>query len=512
MSSGTDPAFPGDAMLGPVRQIESVPTRNGNGPRVPRPPSIPSTSLRQRPAWPVVAAVVAGVLIGAAIGGLFAGASARSSEASSLLQLSPSREPGLGAIATADAATDAFTATELAWLTGPGLPAAIAQRIGADLVGEITVTRVGNSSVAEIAATGATESIALRSVQAGIDAYTERRAAQFGSALDAAIATTDIALADLGGPDTARPDLSSADQLRFDRLVSARSDLLLIRAENPSPVQILEPPAPRPADGPTSGLLSVLLGAVLGGLAAATGFVAWRRRTDLVLAPPDALAVTTRLLHPEIPLRKDWNDRGLQVLRRRDRYASRMLAGQIANRSPLDGKIVAVFGPSPQSGTRAVATMLAVGFAELARTTLVEVQETTLHMLVPSPADGPRPVFGASYAAQVDDLAIATFGHAHGGDLARDGVDPTWSLAVNVAHAQGQCVVVDVGQRPGLIRRLPASAEVIIVLGVGIDSVSDAAALAAAARGEYEGDPLGVLTRMPWYLQWNARLRSIRHG
>ncbi len=498
---------PGASTVNQVARVPAGRPADGAVPWRSAPPAHRALAPRGRSVRAVVAVVLAGMLVGAGAGSLVGAGGAPDVEASALVQLSPDREPGLGAIGAGEETTESFTTTELAWLTGPGLRAATEERLAGAPVRSVSALRVGGSSVVEIAATGASPEEALRVVEAAVATYTERRVEQFRTSMDAAIASTEVALAELGGPDVVRSDLPTADQFRYDRLVSARSDLLLLRSSDPQPVQVIEEPNVVAQDGPGTGLLAAVLGAVLGGLLALGAHTAWRSRTELVLAPADALSVTGRILHPELRLPADWSTRMLQVLRRDDRQHARLLVGQIAHRGSLAARIIAVVGAGPDSGSRAVATLVAVGAADRASTLLVEVNAEDRHPLVATAAERSPAGRGAgAHPTDVDGLEIASFPRAEAGHGGRRRVDPRWAVAVEIALAERRCVVIDLRDMPELVRTLPPAAEVVLAVGVGVDSVPDASAVAVAVHGEQTGEPYAVVTRLPWRVRWAARL------
>ncbi|OLT14825.1 hypothetical protein BJF78_17455 [Pseudonocardia sp. CNS-139] len=347
--------------------------------------------------------------------------------------------------------------------------------------------------MAQVAATGPTDTEALRLARTAVDVYTERRRDAFRASVEGSLASVDRTLRDIAPP----PGEDAPPDARVDRLEALRTDLLLLANRDDSGVQVLEPPVvDRP--GLPSWVLGTVLGAALGGLVALGALELHRSRRRTLVGAAQAAAITDRVLHPEVRLPADWRTRTLQVLRANDRETARLLVAQIARRRPMGGHVVAVAGASAGSASRAVATMIAVGLARQTPTVLAEINAAgSPHPLVPADPLGVPPPAGRRIPTQMDGLEMFRLDRPP-----PTAEDEAWTVLLDLARSGGRCVVIDAGPASEVLRLLPATSEPVLVLGAGVDDVARATALAAAVRIG-TAPLLGVVTRQAW----QARLR-----
>ncbi len=464
-----------------------------------RPPSPRGRALRG-----LVAALMAGVILGGVAGGVVGVLTAGGATASALVEIAAPADPGLVA-ATGDGGSQSadslanFAANEFASLSSDAFRDQVSEKAGEPDGPSITVTRVGQSTVADFSAKGATDEAGLKVVRAGVDLYIARRTDDYRAYVKDSIASIDKTLRDIQVPGPSRtPDPSLA--ARVDRLLSARSDLQLLANRDAAPIRVIDPPATAETGGSSPWLLGAVLGALAGGLLAVGLMMLVRSRSTAVLDAAAAESVVGRVLHPVVALPRDWTTSSLQVLRTRDRYAAKVLAGQVAGPMPLVGRTIGVVAASKESASRAVATFLAVGAADLAPTVLAEFG-TDGHPLVPEEL-GNDPVGVRFKQTEVDGLTFTRIEDPAGPGRAGDA---TWHQLVGTVRSGRRCVIVDVGVRPELLRMLPTEVESVVVVGLGLDDARHVSALAAGLPGPRSAT-VGVVTQLPWLRQLTLKL------
>ena len=452
-----------------------------------------------------VAAVLAGMVLGGVLGGIYSASTAGGAEASALVEIYatdtatlPSRNTG-GSGSAADEIAN-FAANEFVALSGEAFKESVATAVGDPKAPAITVTRVGQSTVASFSAKGDTDEAGLRVVRTAVDLYTQRRARDLEDYARRTVGGIDRTVADLQAATPPRSQGVEVQQ-RVDRLLAQRADLELLLNSDVSPAKVVGPPSSVAPSG-TPWLLGGALGALVGGLAAVGALTFRRSKTSLILDTAAAESVVAPILHPVVALPADWQQRTLSVGSARDRYAARLLAGQVAGSRPLVGRAVGVVGASAQSGARAVATLLAVGAAELTETELVEFTALP-HPLLPTDAD-----FDHGVRAEPTVREGLTLTQSDQPPTALRPGDPQWVHIHEVLRRRDRFVVIDAGTRPELLRQLPGDIEMLLVVGLGADDARHVSALARSLPSE--AGPFGVVTRLPWFLRMPAvsRLRS----
>jgi hypothetical protein len=298
------------------------------------------------------------------------------------------------------------------------------------------------------------------------------------------------------------PTRTNADGTdRLSRLYDVRANLLLLQNRQSPPVPVLEQPTvDKTTTSPT--VVGAILGAVVGGLFGVACFMFWRSRTSKIVTTADTAGFVDNVLHPRIKLDRDWRRRSLQVLRQRDRYASRLLVAQLAQQRSLAGRVVAVVGASTQSASPAVATMIAVGVAEQTPTVLGIVDgRPEDHPLASSVELASSDIGSDRTPTDVEGLHLLDLPE-------RPGVHPSgWTAMQQIAQLGGHCIVVDLGSHAELLRMLPIESEKVLVIGLGIDNKSHTEALAASIQTGPAG-LTGVVTKLPLRL----RVRMLRFG
>jgi predicted lipid-binding transport protein (Tim44 family) len=495
----TPEAGPSQPTSPPYTSFEPVPDAPGA-----HPPSSRGTTVGG-----LLAALMAGVLLGGVVGG-FAGAATGGVTASALVEIAAPDDPGIAVAYSSGSAQSSdslanFAANEFASLSSDAFRDQVAERAGTPDGPSITVTRVGQSTVADFSATGATDELSLKVVQTGVDLYVERRTNEHWEHIRSSIASIDTTLAEIQAPPAdPRQSVDPNRAALVDRLLSARSDLLLLQNRDTVPIQVVEPPAVAATGGLATWLLGAVLGALVGGLLAIGLMTLVRSRSTIIRDTPAAESVLGQILHPVISLSGDWPATGLQVLRTRDRYAAKVLAGQVSGPTPLTGRTIGVVAASGDSASRAVATLLAVGASDLVPTVLVEFG-AECHPLVPG--DGHQ-VGVHLKQTEIDGLTFTRVKHPAGPGRAGDA---EWRGLIGTIRSGQRCVVIDVGTRPELLRLLPMGVEPVVVVGLGIDDEQHVAALAAGLP-EPAGPTVGVATHLPWSHRQQLKLRRRRNG
>jgi hypothetical protein len=455
----------------------------------------------RRSTLPVVVALVAGLAIGGAAGGLAGALGGTTSSATALVQVAATPDPGIAAVsgnAQSDTALADFATTEFAWLAGEELPNAVAGRLGVETEDvELTITRVGQSAVASFSGQATTPAAAEELVKAAVDVYIGRRKDSFHTDIENQLASVGRTIDGIGRPPGT--DANRNTDPRLERLLALQSDLQLLANRDDPGVQVLQP-AEQSRPGSPPWIIGVVLGAALGGLVALGALAVARAGRRTVAGTDDARAVTDEVLHPEVVLPRAWTSRTLPVLHERDQAVAELLVGQIAGRRAMTGRVIAVAGASNGSASRAVASLLAVALARRGPTVLVELAPPAVpHPLISQGADAPAEPRRFPIPTQVAGLEILTLRRRP-----RSATDPEWAPVLDLLTGGRRCAVFDVGTATEVMRLLPADCETVLTLGIGVDRRADAAALAAAVRGD--GSPLlGVVTRQPWTARFGSR-------
>jgi hypothetical protein len=295
-------------------------------------------------------------------------------------------------------------------------------------------------------------------------------------------------------------------QSSIDRLSSLRADLLLLTYRDANVVDVLQPPSIVHGSGPSARLLGVVLGALCGGLAAIGAVTFWRAGTAGLISPANAGAVVGRVLHPQVRLARRWSSAAFLADPSRDRYVPRLLATQLAGRRSLAGHVIAVTGVSPRSASAAVATMIAVGAAEQTPALLARFGGySACAESVRGNGQGLERI-----PSGVDNLTVVELDNlSRPIDVARGGL----AQLVDAAKSEGRCLVVHVGclrSSPDMLHLLPSTADLVLALGAGVDTLAEAAA-AVAASCTAAGRLVAVVTRVPWSLR-PSRRGKLRDG
>ncbi|MBW0114571.1 hypothetical protein [Pseudonocardia abyssalis] len=376
-----------------------------------------------------------------------------------------------------------YTSGELAFLAGDGLKRAVEVQLGLAPV-DFTAVEDSQTSVVRLTAVSASQQEAVRIVQTALDLYSARRAEQAASQTEQSLAVVDRALAELNRPD-ADVDAAAA---AIDRLQNLRLDVILQSSDGS--VNVIEPPAPAPAVGSAKWLLPTVLGLALGGLSAVAVLLGRRALSSRVESIDDVLTVVDRVLQPEILVRGGVGEGPLSAA---DRRTARLLVAQIFAGQPISGRVVVAAGISDRSGTTTVASLIAAGAADYGPTVLLRrgrpasgdasAQETQ-GLSDASEPSGPR-----TGSPNVIDLTPDHSELEVGGDRFHELVD--------AADLTSPCVVVDasaITDSPQLLRSLSHASDVVLVLRLGADGMSEAAGVVAAA-GSGGGRISAALTR-----------------
>lgn len=445
---------------------------------------------RNRPAGPVLLAIVIGMVIGGALGALVGSTQRPTYPATSLLQVSPVTLPALASLqgtAPSEQELTQYTSGELAFLAGDGLKRAVELQLAVAPI-DFTAVEDSQTSVVRLTATSTSQEEAVRIVQTALDLYSARRAKQAEAQTEQSLAAVDRALADLTGPDS---DDDAAAAARVDRLQNLRLDVILQSTDGS--VDVIEPPAPAPAVGAAAWLLPTVLGVVLGGLFVAAVLLGRRALSSRLESIDDVLTVVDRVLQPEIVVRGGF---AAAPLTSADRRTARLLVAQIFAGQPTSDRIVVAAGVSGRSGTTTVASLVAAGAADYGPTVLLrrcpapsgEDADPEEARRLPDGA-GPRGL--STDSLSVVDLTPDRSELEIGGDRFHDLVDG--------AGFTSPCVIVDAGaitDSAQLLRSLSRASDVVLVLRLGADGMSEAAGVVAAA-GSGAGRISAAVTRLP---------------
>lgn len=441
---------------------------------------------RNRPAGPILLLILVGMVLGGVLGAVVGATQQPTFPATSLLQVSPVTLPALASLQgtpPSEQESNQYTSGELAFLAGDGLKRAVELQLGIAPI-DFTAVEDSQTSVVRLTATSTSQEEAVRIVQTALDLYSARRAEQAAVRTEQSLVAVDRALAELTGPDADDGDASAA---RVDRLRNLRLDVILQSTDGR--IDVIEPPAPAPATGSAAWLLPTVLGVVLGGLVAAAVLLGRRALSSRMESVDDVLTVVDRVLQPEIVVRDEF---GVTPLTAADRRTARLLVAQIFAGQPTSGRIIVAAGVSDRSGTTAVASLVAAGAADYGPTVLLRRGRSPSGMTSPEEA-GESPE-GADLPA--DSLRIVDLTPEFS-ELEICG-DRFYEL-VDAAGFTGPCVVVDAGtitDSPQLLRSLSRASVVVLVLRLGVDGMSEAAGVVAAA-GSSVGRISAALTRLP---------------
>lgn len=452
---------------------------------------------RTRSAGPLLALFLVGMLLGGSIGAVIGSFSPPTYGAASLLQLSPVTLPALaslqGAQQTEQELTQ-YTSGELAFLSGEGLKRALEERLGTAPV-DFAAVEDAQSSVVRLSATSTSQEEAIRIVRTAVELYSERRVAQDAERTAGALAAVDRALAEATGPAAPRDTGAAA---RIERLQNLRLDVVLQSGEGA--VDIIEEPAAAAQEGSAPWVLPTALGAVLGGLVAVLAVLLRRALSSRVQSVDDVQPVVDRVLQPEVRLRSPGSRRTADQ-EDADLRTARLLVAQIFGGQPTIGRIVVAAGVSARSGTSTVASLVAAGAADHGSTILLRLR--------PPRQPDPQPGAEAPQTRQLPD----------GSEVTGERSDPLQIVDLppdrprleiggqrfrEILAATGRanpCVVVDGGvitDSPDLLRTLSHATDVVLVLRLGADTLSDAAGVVASA-GSGAGRLSAALTRLPWF-------------
>lgn len=472
-----------------------------------RPAGVPVTGARDQSLRALLAVLATGLALGGLVGGLMAGP-AGGQPASALVELVAMPDPalvGVDSTAPSPETLAAYVAGEFAQLSGEGFRSAVSQQVGsaeAPDAPRIEVSRIGTSSVVRFSATGATDQAGLKVVQTAVELYGQRRTDEFRAHIEKSIASIDQTLRDIEAPPADRNRIDAGRQARIDRLLTLRADLILQSHRGRALARILAPPAVSPSSPTPPWLLPAVLGALIGGLLALGARALRRSTTTTILTSADAQTVTDCVLYPQVQLSPGWATMGLRLPRPHDRHTSRLLVAQISGPRPLSGRVISVVGASRASASRRVATMIALGAAAQAPTLLVEFKDAESE-----PSTDAATVSDCPPVTKTGGLVIMQLPTARSDAAARDG----WATLHKTISDGRYCVVLDAGTSPEVLRQLPAPVEAVLVVGLGVDSKPQAAALASAIPAT-TGRLLGVVTRLPWYEQWRAWGRATSHA
>jgi len=444
-----------------------------------------------------------GVVLGALLGALLGVVQGRQPSAAALLQLTPPSSPALtvldGGPPPSDTATN-YVAGELAYLSSSAARQALQQRLGLDSAPGFTAAQESTSSVVRLSAEAGTEDAAVRIVQSVIDLYVQRRAAQAQQRTQAALATVDAAL----GPLTAEAEAvdDPAVQALVDRLQNLRLDVQL-QSGRDAAVEVVQAPSADPDTGAPLWVLGAALGACCGGLLATGAFLLRRTWSPRLWDVADLAGIAGRVLLPEVRLKRGW----VQRLAGTDRQLARLLLAQVLGQCPPAGRTIVVTGASGASGTEAIAALIAVGAAEHGPTLLVRVGARAR----------PHPLAIAPVAIGRDGVDVRGTGHDRlwTVDVARNGHPVTldgaaMTVAVGTAGAAEPCVIVDAGSvtgSPAALESLRQAGDVVLVVRLGVDARSEAAAVTAAAGGD-AGRVSAVVTTTGWWSGARSRLAA----
>ncbi len=311
------------------------------------------TSLETRlAAAKMLAAGLIGLILGAVVGGLVFSVLGADTTATAYLRLQNPAD--LTAIAggasqtTPDnqANTTTFVAGEIAYLSGDGFAQAVGEKMAESEPAVLIVEQEGESAVVTISNTAASDSEAIRTVQAAIDLY----GSELAQRTDRQLRTIDRLMAQWQQRD-------AADAARMQELQRLRESVQL-QAAAASTLLVVQPPTP---EYPSSNrwVIGAALGAVLGAACAVAVVLARRRRAGrgaLVRTLSDGV---DGVLVPAVDL-----DGPASRARGTDEQI-RLARTLFAQCPSLDtNQVIVVIGASSSSGGAAVSSLLETAAAE----------------------------------------------------------------------------------------------------------------------------------------------------
>jgi len=432
-----------------------------------------------------------GLVLGALLGAVLGAVQGRQPSATALLQLTPPSSPALTALGGGPPSSDTaenYVAGELAYLSSSTVRETLAERLGLGSPPDFIAAQESTSSVVRLTAEAGSEAAAVRIVQSAVDLYVQHRAEQAEQRTTAALASVDAAL----GPLTADPDALDDPRVQglVDRLQNLRLDVL-VQSGQDAAVEVVQPPAADPESGTPLWVLGIALGACVGGLVAVGAFRLRRTWSRRLMDPADLTGIAAKVLHPQVRLDRDWVQAPAGTDQPRYQHLARLLVAQVIGQEPTAGRTIVVAGASGASGSAAVASLIAVGAAEHGPTVLVRVGgRDSPHPLLTGPV-----VLGRTVYHRLWRQHVARNGHpvAPGGG--------TVTAAMAAADITESCVVVDAGLvtgSPAALESLRQASDVVLVVRLGVDELSDAAAVTATAGG-YPGRVAAVVTNSAWW-------------